>query len=94
MAENFNHTTPDNGIWVESWYDDMDDNILELLIPFLKEIVTEKIPDVRKILTREIKEKIIYRCLEEGKVLPSILEITKPVLNPFKKSWNLDDLKI
>lgn len=25
LAENFIKTTPCNGIWVESWYDDMDD---------------------------------------------------------------------
>jgi TFIIF-interacting CTD phosphatase-like protein len=47
LAENFNHTTPENGIWVESWYDDMEDTVLELLLPFLKEIVTGKVPDVR-----------------------------------------------
>jgi CTD small phosphatase-like protein 2 len=38
LAENFNYTTPLNGIWVESWYDDMDDKVLSLLIPFLKAI--------------------------------------------------------
>lgn len=72
LAENFLYTTPENGIWVESWYDDMDDNILNLLLPFLKEIVTEKVEDVRKILTKNIKDKIVYRCLEEGKNIPSI----------------------
>jgi TFIIF-interacting CTD phosphatase-like protein len=41
LAENFIHTTPDNGIWVESWYDDMDDTVLEMLLPFLKDIVIE-----------------------------------------------------
>ena len=25
LAENFMATTPNNGIWVESWYDDMQD---------------------------------------------------------------------
>ena len=48
MAENFNSTTPLNGIWV-----------LCQLIPFLIEIVVSKI-DVRLILTDEIKETIIY----------------------------------
>lgn len=94
MAENFNHTTPENGIWVESWYDDMEDNILELLLPFLKEIVSSKIPDVRKLLTKENKENIIYRTLEEGKLIPSISEILNPTPSPFKRDWNLDDLKI
>ena len=64
LAENFIHTTPDNGIWVESWYDDMEDNILEQLTPFLKSIVTSgMVNDVRQLLTKEVKEKIIYRCL-------------------------------
>lgn len=64
LADNFIHTTPNNGIWVESWYDDMDDNILELLTPFLKSIVLSgKVPDVRKLLTTEIKEELIYRRL-------------------------------
>ena len=79
---------------MESWYDDMDDNILELLLPFLKEIVTEKVEDVRKILTKEVKEKVIYRCLEEGKLLPSIQEMLNPRPSPFVRDWNLDDLKI
>ena len=59
MAENFNSTTPLNGIWVQSWYNDMEDNVLCLLIPFLIEIVVSKV-DVRLILTEEIKETIIY----------------------------------
>jgi AAA15 family ATPase/GTPase len=50
----------------------MDDNILELLLPFLKEIVTDNVIDVRRILTKDIKERVIYRHLEEGKILPSI----------------------
>jgi hypothetical protein len=46
------HTTPNNGIWVESWYDDMDDIVLELLTPFLRSIVTSGlVPDVRNLLT-------------------------------------------
>ena len=35
LAENFLATTPNNGIWVESWYDDMEDNVLPLLQKFL-----------------------------------------------------------
>ncbi len=64
LADNFIHTTPNNGIWVESWYDDMDDNILELLTPFLKSIVLSgKVTDVRKLLTTKVKEEMIYRKL-------------------------------
>ena len=74
LAENFIHTTPDNGIWVESWYDDMDDQVLELLVPFLKDIVLSQV-DVRDVLRKEVKEQVIYRCLEEGKELPSVAEI-------------------
>ena len=78
LAENFEHTTPDNGIWVESWYDDMDDNILDLLAPFLKEIVTSGlVPDVRKLLTKEFKEDVIYRNLDEGREIPSLKELSK-----------------
>ena len=75
LAENFIHTTPDNGLWVESWYDDMEDIVMELLLPFLKDIVLSRVPDVRKLLTKSIKEEIIYRCLEEGKNIPSVDEL-------------------
>ena len=74
LAENFNYTTPLNGIWVESWYDDMDDNVLSLLIPFLKEIV-EKHVDVRNVLTERIKESVLYMQLEEGLALPCVEEM-------------------
>jgi TFIIF-interacting CTD phosphatase-like protein len=76
LAENFLHTTPDNGIWVESWYDDMDDNILEILTPFLRSIVTSGlVPDVRKLLNKDVKEKVLYKCLEEGKDIPRIEDL-------------------
>ena len=64
LAENFNYTTPLNGIWVESWYDDMDDTVLSLLIPFLKEIVINQL-DVRTVLTEHIKETFLYGFLDE-----------------------------
>ena len=35
LAENFMGTTPENGIWVESWYDDMQDQVLSCLQYFL-----------------------------------------------------------
>ena len=62
---------------MESWYDDMDDTVMEYLIPFLKEIVTSKLQDVRKLLTKSIKENILYRCLEEGKEIPSVYDMMK-----------------
>lgn len=72
LAENFNYTTPLNGIWVESWYDDMDDIVLSLLIPFLKEIVINQL-DVRDVLTEHIKETFLYGFLEEQKAIPNVL---------------------
>lgn len=74
LAENFNQLTPLNGIWVESWYDDMDDIVLQLLVPFLIDIVKSKV-DVRHILTDPIKEQLIYKRLDEGKPLPTVREI-------------------
>ena len=74
LAENFNHITPLNGIWVESWYNDMDDVVLTLLIPFLIDIVESKI-DVRELFTEKIKETIIYKKLGENKALPKVNEM-------------------
>jgi hypothetical protein len=59
----------------------MDDTVLELLLPFLKEIVTIRTPDVRNILTKDIKESLLYRCLEEGKLIPSIPSLKSELLN-------------
>ena len=74
LAENFNYTTPTNGIWVESWYDDMECTVLSLLIPFLKEIVLLK-ADVRHLLTEEVKEKCLYNSLDEGRTLENVENI-------------------
>ena len=43
---------PDNGILVKSWYDDMDDTELLTLLPFLKGLVEDKVPDIREVLKR------------------------------------------
>ena len=51
LKENFENTTPQNGIWVESWFDDLEDNVLTLLIPFLEQIVVQEVPDVRVYLS-------------------------------------------
>jgi len=72
LAENFEDTTPANGIWVESWYDDLDDKVLNLLLPFLQDIAVSLVQDVRKILTKSIKKDVIYKCLEEGEAIPSV----------------------
>lgn len=76
LAENFNQITPLNGIWVESWYDDMDDIVLQLLIPFLIDIVKNKV-DVRLLLTDVIKEQVLYKKLDEGKPIPAVKDILK-----------------
>ena len=60
--ENYITSTPFNGITIQPWQNDMNDNTLELLIPFLKDIVISNI-DVTQILIPEIKNEIIYKCL-------------------------------
>mmetsp|Transcript_27614 Transcript_27614/g.27475 ORF Transcript_27614/g.27475 Transcript_27614/m.27475 type:complete len:99 (+) Transcript_27614:739-1035(+) len=41
---------PHNGILVKSWYDDMEDTELLTLLPFLKGLVEDKVPDIREVL--------------------------------------------
>ena len=52
IGENFEHTNPDNGLQIVSWYDDLDDTELDKYIPFLKEMVLRKIPDVREVISK------------------------------------------
>ena len=66
LAENFLQTTPNNGIGLESWYGDMHDEVLPNLKRFLQQIVENEVPDVRKLLTQEIKEQMIYTCLSRN----------------------------
>jgi import inner membrane translocase subunit TIM50 len=47
---------PQNGILVKDWFDDMEDTELLMLIPFLKNIVVNKVPDVRE----EIRKVLEY----------------------------------
>ena len=75
FCRNFLYTTPNNGIWVESWYDDMHDQVLPNLEKFLGEIVEKQVPDVRELLTQEIKENIVYTCLERNKPIPPVEEL-------------------
>ena len=51
IGENFEHTNPDNGLQIVSWYDDLDDTELDKYIPFLREMVLRKIPDVREVIS-------------------------------------------
>jgi len=49
LEENFIQTTPDNGICIKSWIDDLEDKELDYLTPFLKAIV-DRGEDVRNVL--------------------------------------------
>jgi CTD small phosphatase-like protein 2 len=51
---------PDNGILVKSWYDDMEDTELLTLLPFLRGLVEDEVPDIREVLRR------IMNTSEEG----------------------------
>jgi CTD small phosphatase-like protein 2 len=68
IDDNYNHTTPDNGIKVPSWFDEVNDRVLEILGPFLISIVTKNVDDVR-ILLKNFKPKL-EKCLEEGRDVP------------------------
>lgn len=46
LAENF-QVNPENGVFIVTWFSDPEDTILKELIPFLKNIVTNKTSDVR-----------------------------------------------
>ena len=62
LEENFSLISPNNGITVESWFDDMSDNTLGLLTPFLTSIVKQDVSDVRFVLRRY--GAAIKTCLE------------------------------
>jgi Dullard-like phosphatase family protein len=49
VAENFSKQ-PDNGIFIRTWYNDMDDTCLPDLIPLLRRLVVEQVDDVGKAL--------------------------------------------
>lgn len=38
---------PDNGIFISTWYDDMNDNFLKEITPLLIELVEKRVDDVR-----------------------------------------------
>ena len=48
--------------------------MLTLLIPFLIEIVVNKV-DVRHLLTDEIKQAVLYKSLDEGRLIPPVEEL-------------------
>ncbi|CDW71328.1 nli interacting factor-like phosphatase family protein [Stylonychia lemnae] len=68
IEENYKETSYYNGIRVRTWIDDMDDRVLELLGPFLKQIVLRKIQDIR-VLFQNFKHKV-ENSLDEGNEIP------------------------
>jgi CTD small phosphatase-like protein 2 len=49
---------PDNGIFISTWYDDMQDNFLQEISPVLVEIGEKRVSDVRKAL-RTYRDQIL-----------------------------------
>lgn len=49
---------PDNGIFISTWYDDMQDNFLWEISPVLVEIGEKRVSDVRKAL-RTYRDQIL-----------------------------------
>ncbi|CAD8138850.1 unnamed protein product [Paramecium pentaurelia] len=63
LAENFKFQ-PDNGIQIQSWYGDQDDQALLFLSPLMIQIVQKKIPDVRDAL-RQFRDQM-QKNIENG----------------------------
>jgi len=69
VAENF-QLQPENGIFIRSWFDDMEDTALEELAPLLIEIVRKKVPDIRKAL-KQFRDQML-RQIAEGVEIPHL----------------------
>ena len=69
VAENFSKQ-PDNGIFIKTWHNDMEDTCLTDLIPLLKQLVEDKVEDVGKAL-KNYRDQII-RMITEGVQNPDI----------------------
>lgn len=63
LPENFKKQ-PDNGIFIKTWYDDMTDTCLYDLIPLLKRLVIEQVPDVGAAL-KKFRDQVI-RLISAG----------------------------
>lgn len=57
ISDNF-ISQPDNGIFISTWYDDMQDKFLDEITPLLINIVEKKVPDVRKAL-RQYRDQVL-----------------------------------
>ncbi|TNV71353.1 hypothetical protein FGO68_gene11303 [Halteria grandinella] len=69
VAENF-QLQPDNGIFIKSWFDDMQDTALSELAPLLKEIVKKQVSDVRDAL-RKFRDQMLEQ-ISKGIVNPQL----------------------
>lgn len=67
LAENF-QVSPENGIFIVSWFNDPEDTILKELIPYLRSLVTNRVPDVRVEL-KKYRNYIIRSWIEGGQKL-------------------------
>ena len=61
----------------------MQDQVLPRLSKFLAELVEEQVPDVRRFLTQEIKDEVIYACLESNMPIPPLSEISRRSVSQF-----------
>ncbi len=71
VVENF-QLQPENGIFVKSWEDDPKDDMLTRLVPILKQIAEQKVPDVRVAL-RHYRDYQIRSMLARCGKLPSTI---------------------
>jgi CTD small phosphatase-like protein 2 len=63
---------PDNGIFISTWYDDMNDNFLKEITPLLIELVEKKVSDVR-IGMRTYRDQILRQITQGNNDLKSIV---------------------
>ena len=68
ITENF-LLQPENGISIKSWFDDPDDTALADLAPLLRQIVEQKVPDIRLAL-KESKEQLLS-AIATGEINPT-----------------------
>lgn len=78
MEENFINQ-PENGVHILSWYDDMDDRVLEELLLILKEIAEKKTEDVRTAL--KMYKDVIQKHVTEGEKIPKLQLRSSPLTN-------------
>lgn len=64
IAENF-RLQIENGIYIKSWFDDMNDTALIDLLPVLVELAKKRVPDVREAL--QMYRDRITRQIAQGK---------------------------